>query len=130
MAFDETDPVAQSLELVAERFGDPADEVYHRLFQAFPETQALFWRDTSGAVRGEMLAMAFRCLLDLDGPYEANLLKAERGNHEGFGVPPEAFADFFPIVMRTCRELLGSDWTAEMDGAWAARLRRLSTLTA
>jgi hypothetical protein len=130
MTLAEEDPVARSLELVAERFGDPAPEIYRRLFQAFPEAEALFWRDTTGAVRGEMLAMAFGCLLDLDGPFEANLLKAERGNHEGFGVAPDAFAAFFPIVRDVCRDLLGADWTPEVDRAWRERLARLGALTA
>jgi hypothetical protein len=127
---EEDDLVARSLEQVAERFGDPAAEIYRRAFQAFPDAEAMFWRDTTGAVRGEMLAMAFKCLLELDGPFEANLLKAERVNHEGFGVAPDAFAGFFPIVRDVCRDLLGADWTPDVEAAWNQRLGRLSVLTA
>ncbi len=103
--------------------------VYARLFATFPEMEAEFWRDTTGAVRGEMLAVAFQCLLDLDGGYGANLIRAERVNHEGFGVPPEAFQSFFPIVMETCREVLGEAWTAQTQAAWDERLRRIEALT-
>lgn len=92
--------------------------------------EAEFWRDTTGAVRGEMLAVAFQCLLDLDGSYGANLIRAERVNHEGFGVPPEAFASFFPIVMQACREALGADWTSDMQRAWDERLARVGGLMA
>lgn len=86
-------------------------------------------RDTTGAVRGEMLAVAFQCLLDLDGAYGANFIAAERVNHESFGVAPEAFGQFFPIVRDTCREILGQDWTTETDDAWNVLLARVARLT-
>lgn len=123
--------IEASLELLAERVGDPGPQVYARLFAEFPEMQALFVRDTTGAVRGEMLAMAFQCLLDMAGSgggpglYAANMIAAERVNHEGVGVPPEAFARFFPIISETCRELLGEAWTGEVDAAWAELIARL-----
>jgi hemoglobin-like flavoprotein len=122
--------IARSLELVAERHGDPAPQIYARLFAAFPETEALFVRDTTGAVRGEMLAVAFQCILDVNGAYAANLIRAERVNHEGVGVPPEAFGQFFPIVMQTCRELAGEAWTPQTDAAWGSLLTELDAVIA
>jgi hemoglobin-like flavoprotein len=123
--------VAVSLETLAERVGDPASQVYARLFVAYPEMEALFVRDTTGAVRGEMLSLVFECLLDIGGTgaYAANLIAAERVNHEGVGVPHEVFGRFFPIVAQTCRELLGETWTAEVDAAWADLLARIALLT-
>lgn len=109
--------------------GDPGPRIYARLFAAFPEMEPLFWRDTSGSIRGEMLAVAFQCLLDLDGSYAENFIRAERVNHDGFGVAPEAFQSFFPIVMESCREILGAAWTAETQAAWDERLRRIAALT-
>lgn len=132
MASSPAELVAGSLETLAERVGDPAPQVYARLFAEFPETEALFVRDTAGAVRGEMLAVAFACILDIgaSGAYAANLIAAERVNHEGVGVPPPAFARFFPIVAETCRELIGEAWTAEVDAAWAELLARLEAIAA
>jgi hemoglobin-like flavoprotein len=123
--------VAASLEALAEKAGDPARQVYARLFAEHPDMEALFVRDTTGAVRGEMLAMAFECLLDIGGTgaYAANLIAAERVNHQGVGVPPEAFGRFFPILAQTCRELLGEGWTREVDEAWADVLARIAVLT-
>ncbi len=115
--------------MMAERVGDPAPAIYTRLFAAFPEMEPLFWRDTTGSIRGEMLAVAFQCLLDLDGSYAQNFIRAERVNHEGFGVSPEAFQSFFPIVMETCREVLGEGWSLETQAAWDERLRRIAALT-
>jgi hemoglobin-like flavoprotein len=123
--------VTASLEALAERVGDPAPQVYARLFAEYPEMEALFVRDTTGAVRGEMLAMTFECLLDIGGAgaYAANLIAAERVNHEGVGVPPQVFGRFFPILAETCRELLGEAWTAEVDAAWAELLAKIAVLT-
>jgi hemoglobin-like flavoprotein len=124
------DIVAASLELVAERAGDPAAAVYGRLFASHPEMEALFVRDTTGAVRGEMLAVAFECILDIGGAgaYAANLIAAERVNHEGVGVPAEVFGRFFPLLADSCREVLGPDWTPEVDAAWAELLNRLDAI--
>jgi hemoglobin-like flavoprotein len=124
------DVVAQSLELLAERAGDPRDAVYARLFAAHPEMEALFVRDTTGAVRGEMLAVAFECILDIGGAgaYAANLIAAERVNHDGVGVPPEIFGRFFPLLAETCRDILGEAWTPQVDAAWAGLLARLDAI--
>jgi hemoglobin-like flavoprotein len=123
--------VAASLEALAEKVGDPARQVYARLFAEHPDMEALFVRDTTGAVRGEMLAMAFECLLDIGGTgaYAANLIAAERVNHEGVGVPAHAFGRFFPILAQTCRELLADGWTGEVDAAWADLLSKIAVLT-
>jgi hemoglobin-like flavoprotein len=123
--------VADSLETLAERVGDPGPQVYARLFAEYPEMEALFVRDTTGAVRGEMLAVAFECILDIGGAgaYAANLIASERVNHEGVGVPPAVFARFFPMLAETCRDLLGEAWTAEVDDAWRDLLARLDTIT-
>ncbi len=90
--------------------------------------EALFVRDTTGAVKGEMLAMAFQCLLGLDGGYAANMIAAERVNHDAFGVPHDVFGRFFPLLAETCRELIGPDWTPDVDAAWTAAMARIADL--
>lgn len=122
------DAFAQSLDLLAERLGDPAPAVYERLFGRFPEVEAEFARDVDGAVRGEMLAVAFQSLLDLDASWGASLIRAEVTNHDGFGVPPDRFRAFFDVLRDVCREALGEAWTPEIEAAWAARLNRVEAL--
>ena len=126
------EPIVESLELVAERLGDPAPQVYARLFARYPQTEALFARDMNGAVRGEMLAVTLKSLLDLaeDGPLGANMIIAERVNHGGFDVPPDVFRQFYPIMAETFREALGADWTPAMTAAWDELLGRIADLTA
>ncbi len=120
-----TDLIARSLDSVVERAGDPGPEVYARLFAEFPETEGRFVRDVSGAIRAEMLTMVFDCVLTPAGPYQDNLVRAERVNHDGFGTENAVFDRFFWIVMETCRDLAGPDWTPQIEAAWTARLNQL-----
>jgi hemoglobin-like flavoprotein len=124
-----TEIVTQSLERLAERVGDPAAQVYERLFARVPDAQARFARDVTGDIKGEMLNMVFGCLMDPDGPYQRNLVKAERVNHDGFGTPNDEFDTFFEVVKETCRDLLGPDWTAEVDQAWTTQIARVTAAT-
>lgn len=124
---DRSDLIARSLELVAEQAGDPAPQIFARLFAEFPESEARFVRDVSGAIRAEMLAMVFDCLMAPTGPYQLNLVRAERFNHDGFGTPSHEFDRFFGIVHETCRGLCGSAWTPDFDAAWAARIAEVTS---
>jgi len=102
--------------------GDPADEIYARLFAEFPETEERFCRDVTGDIKAEMLTMVFDCLMNPAGPYQDNLIRAERVNHDGFGTPNEVFDRFFWIVRDVCRERAAEHWTPATDAAWTARI--------
>ena len=119
-AFPRAAEIEKSLELVGARGVDPTAKVYERLFAAHPQMQAHFWRDATGAIRGEMLSRTFEAILDFVGErkYAAHMIGAELVTHEGYDVPREIFATFFGVVADTLRDLLADDWTAEMDGAW------------
>lgn len=88
-------------------------------------------RDVDGSIRAEMLTVAIECVLDLLGPgaYGRNLIAAERVNHDGFGTPRADFAEFFPIVAETYRDLCGDAWTAEIDRAWSQALARIAEIS-
>jgi hemoglobin-like flavoprotein len=118
--------IGDSLDLLAERCGDPTLLVYRRLFAARPELEELFVRDTAGSVRGQMLAMVIDVILDLAGPdaYASRMIDSERVNHTNLGVPPAMFDSFFQTLMLTCREELGADWTPGMQEAWETLLAR------
>lgn len=118
---DDAALIERSLEQVAERVGDPAPLVYARLFAQFPELEALFVRDVTGIVRGNMLTTTLECLLDFAGTraYATHFVGSERVNHGGLGVPAEMFDRFYATVIETFREVLGEAWTTETDAAWA-----------
>jgi hemoglobin-like flavoprotein len=84
----------------------------------------------NGAVRGEMLAVTIQTLLDLaeDRPMGVHMIAAERVNHDAFGTPPEVFGRFYPILRETFRDLLGAEWTAEMEAAWDEVLAKVAVV--
>ena len=104
-------PIATSLELVSRRCPDLTPFVYARLFAEHPEMKALFWRDTTNAIKGEMLAKVFEIILDFigDNHYAANMIQCEVVTHAGYDVPPDIFRVFFGTVAATVRELLGAE---------------------
>jgi len=118
--------ITRSLELVAEH-GDPAPQVYARVFAAHPEMEKLFVRDVDGGVRGNMLAEALSAIMDfIEGDaYGGNLFRIEIVNHENLGVPREVFPAFFTAMRDAFAEILGGAWTAEFDAAWRALLARI-----
>jgi hemoglobin-like flavoprotein len=119
--------IIQSLEMAGERGGDLTPLVYARLFDEHPDMEALFVRDTNGAVKGEMLMRVIEAILDfIDGQtYSAHLIQCEVITHEGYGVPPDVFAVFFGTVAATVREVVGEAWTAPTDAAWRELLAAL-----
>ena len=112
--------IESSIERVAEIAGDPAAQVYARLFAEQPEMRELFVLDRDDSAKGHMLAEALDCVFDLLGPraYAPVLIQSELTNHDGFGVPPAVFATFFRTVRDTFAEILGSEWSAETEAAW------------
>ena len=116
-----------SLELVAERIGDPAPRVFERLFLEVPDLLALFSNDASGSVRGEMFLRALECLQDAAGAgrFATGLVAAEHLSHQVYGVTTAEFERFFEIIVAVFRDALGADWTPDIDAAWQVALRRL-----
>jgi hemoglobin-like flavoprotein len=122
--------IEHSLELVVERFGDPGPLIYRRLFEQAPELEALFVRDADGSIRGEMLQRAFETLIDLagQGHYGRGLIATEWVNHQNLGVPPQQFELFFRIIIDTIQQILGDQWSAEIDEAWATLSNRITEI--
>ena len=123
-----TNAVERSLELAGETAGDITPLVYARLFAERPETEAMFWRDADGSIRGEMLARVLEALLDFAGPrqYAHSLIQCEVIRHDNeMDTPPDLFGSFFGVIAATVRDVLGPAWTADIEAAWAKLLTEL-----
>jgi hemoglobin-like flavoprotein len=119
-SFPHAAAIEETLELAAARCADLTPLVYPRLFARLPDTEALFVRDTTGAVRGEMLAKVFEAILDYIGErhYAQAMIGNEAVTHSYYDVPTEQFGVFFEVVAETIRELLAGDWTQAHQQAW------------
>lgn len=126
-AFERAAEIEASLELLAERDIDPTARVYARMFELHPQMEPYFWRDTDGAIRGEMLSRTFSAILDFVGErrYADHMIGTEMVTHEGYDVPREVFSTFFAIVRDALRDLLGADWSPAFESAWNEMLAEI-----
>ena len=124
--------IQHSFELAAERCEDMTPLVYRRLFREHPETQAMFRSGGSELVRGSMLALTIDAMLDFAGNRTGHfrMIECEVQSHDAYGTPRELFGKFFGVIADTMRELLGSDWSPEIDAAWRKLLDEIDSLVA
>jgi hemoglobin-like flavoprotein len=125
-------PVLRSFELAAERCEDLTPLVYARLHREHPETPAMFRTQGSDLVKGSMLALTTEAILDFAGERRGKfrMIECEVSSHDAYGTPRELFFAFFGVIAATLRELLGDDWSDEIDRAWAEMLAEIKGIVA
>ena len=125
-------PIERSFEIAAERCEDLTPLVYRRLFDAHPEARTMFRTEGSEPVKGSMLALTIDAILDFAGERTGHfrLIECEVSSHDAYGTPRELFVAFFGIIAETLREILGADWTADIDAAWRRLLGEIDSLVA
>lgn len=128
----ESNPIERSFEIAAERCADITPLVYRRLHAEYPETLTMFRSEGSGPVKGSMLTLTIEAILDFVGPRNGHfrLIECEISSHEAYGTPRELFVAFFGIIARTLQEILGEDWSPEIDTAWRKLFGEIEALVA
>jgi hemoglobin-like flavoprotein len=113
-------PIERSLDLAASRCEDLTPLVYTRLHREYPQTRTMFRSEGSELVKGSMLSLTLDAILDLAGERggKFRLIECEISSHEAYGTSRELFIAFFGVIAGTLRELLGSEWSEEIDMAW------------
>jgi hemoglobin-like flavoprotein len=119
--------IERSFALAAERCEDLTPLVYARLHRERPETLAMFRTQGSDLVKGSMLALTTEAILDFAGERSGKfrMIECEVSSHDAYGTPRELFFAFFGVIAATLRELLGADWSADMEKAWADMLAEI-----
>jgi hemoglobin-like flavoprotein len=123
-------PIERSFELAAERCEDLTPLVYRRLFREHPEAEAMFRSEGSDPVKGSMLALTIDAILDFAGERSGHfrLIACEVSSHDAYGTPRRLFTAFFGVIAQTLREILGSDWSPEIEDAWSKLLAEIDGL--
>jgi hemoglobin-like flavoprotein len=123
-------PVERSFELAGERCEDLTPLVYRRLHAERPETLTMFRTEGSELVKGSMLSMTIEAIVDFAGERSGKfrMIACEVMSHDAYGTPRELFIAFFGVIVRTLQEVLGPDWTAEMDQAWRKLLLEIEAV--
>jgi hemoglobin-like flavoprotein len=122
--------IEHSFELAAARCDDFTPRVYRRLHRAHPETLAMFRSEGSELVKGSMLALTIEAILDFAGERRGKfrLIECEVVSHDAYGTPRDLFIAFFGVIADTLREVLGADWSDEIDTAWKNLLAEIGQI--
>ena len=90
----------------------------------------MFRRDGSDLVKGSMLAIAIDALLDFAGERRGHfrMIECEVMSHDAYGTAPELFNAFFGIIAHTLHDLLGPDWTTDIDDGWRKLLAEIGDI--
>jgi hemoglobin-like flavoprotein len=125
-----TNPIQRSFELAAERCEDLTPLVYRRLFREHPEAEAMFRSEGSDLVRGSMLALTIDAILDFASERRGSfrMIECEMSSHDAYGTPRKLFGEFFGVIAETLHEILGSEWSPEIDEAWRKLLDEVDRL--
>jgi hemoglobin-like flavoprotein len=125
-------PIHRSFELAAERCEDLTPLVYIRLFREHPEAETMFRSEGAELVQGAMLAQTLDAIMDFAGDRSGRfrMIECEVQSHDAYGTPRKLFGAFFGVIAATMRELLGSDWSPEIDEAWGKLLAELDGVVA
>jgi hypothetical protein len=102
------------------------------LFREHPEARAMFRSEGSDLVKGSMLALTIDAILDLAGARAGpfRLIECEVSSHDAYGTPRDLFMAFFGVIANTVREVLRSEWSAEIDDAWRKLLGEIEGIIA
>lgn len=127
-----TNPILRSFEIAASRCEDLTPLVYERLHREYPETKAMFRTEGSELVKGSMLAMTIEAMLDFAGSRTGHfrMIECEISSHDAYGTPRDLFTAFFGVIAGTLREILGAEWTPEIDAAWRDLLDEIARVVA
>jgi hemoglobin-like flavoprotein len=124
--------IHRSFELAAGRCEDLTPLVYARLFREHPEAEPMFRSQGSDLVKGSMLALTIDAMLDFagerSGPFR--LIACEVSSHDAYGTPRTLFVAFFGAIAETLREIVGTEWSLEMDQAWRKLLAEIDGVVA
>jgi hemoglobin-like flavoprotein len=125
-----TNPIHHSFELAARRCEDLTPVVYRRLFREHPEAEPMFRSEGSDLVKGSMLALTIDAILDFAGERTGSfrMISCEVRSHDAYGTPRELFGKFFGVIADSIREILGSDWSPEIDEAWRKLLGEIDRI--
>lgn len=127
-----SEALLKSLEIVVEKAGDPAPQIYARLFAQNPQLEEMFVLDRDGAVRAEMIRLCFDAIVDLGegGHYARGLISTELINHGNNGVSPDQFMSFFTAIRDCVRDIAATQWTPAMEAAWQDVMTAVSGMVA
>ncbi|MDB4986507.1 MAG: putative bacterial hemoglobin [Myxococcaceae bacterium] len=118
-----------SFELVLERQPQLTPRFYEILFERYPQVKPLFGRNAT-STQAEMLQSALVAVLDKieDASWLEQTLGAMGAKHLDYGVTDEMYGWVGASLLAAIGEAAGSDWSPELERAWADAYGAISGL--
>lgn len=110
-----------SFEKIIEREPLMTPRFYQHLFTKYPQVKPLFGGNAQQAQQ-EMLQSALVSVIENleNASWLTSNLKAMGVKHVDYGVTPEMFDWVGDALLTTLSEILGQDWTKDVQEAWVA----------
>jgi hemoglobin-like flavoprotein len=111
----------ESFGVVVERAPDVTARFYQILFERHPQVKPLFGRN-SARQQEEMLTRALVAVIEhLEDPaWLTGTLRVMGAKHVDYGVTEEMYPWVGESLLATLAEVLGADWTPQVEAAWTA----------
>jgi hemoglobin-like flavoprotein len=108
-----------SFDLVIERQPQLTPRFYEILFERYPQVRPLFGNASKN--QPQMLQSALVAVMDKleDASWLEQTLGAMGLKHIDYGVTDEMYGWVGASLLATIAEVAGSDWSAELEAAWA-----------
>ncbi len=118
-----------NLELISERDPELIGGFYTLLFERFPQSRALFGRN-SQAEQQQMLTEALTMLVSHldDESFVVETMTSVGRKHVDYGVEDHMYAWVGECLVETFARASGDDWSDELAGAWTSVIETISTI--
>ncbi len=115
--------IEHSLQLYADKYGDPYASAYPKLYALDSDYQGLFVLDTDEGLRRNMMRTTLEIIATyLDDPTAAaNRIIGARVSHATYGIE-DSFDQFFEITRDVIAESLAEAFTPDHARAWQVML--------
>jgi hemoglobin-like flavoprotein len=117
----DTTLLKQSFDLVAPQKEAFAEAFYNRLFTLYPQTKPLFAKADMKRQQSSLMATLAAVVKGvINGDNVTPVIEQLGVRHNGYGVKPEYYPMVGQALLETLKEILGKDWTPEIEATWTA----------
>jgi hemoglobin-like flavoprotein len=112
--------IQETFELVKPRAEEFADRFYANLFNDYPAAQALFDQTKMDKQKRLLVAALVQVVHNLENPEFLGEYLGKMGErHHSYGTVEEHFEWIGLTLLKTLKDMFGSDWTREINHQWA-----------
>jgi hemoglobin-like flavoprotein len=112
--------IQETFELVKPRAEEFANRFYTNLFQDYPAAQPLFSHSNMDKQKRLLVASLVQIVHNLENPeFLGEYLGRMGERHEAYGTAEEHFEWVGLTLLKTFKEMFGSEWTREINHQWA-----------